>query len=199
MTPVYIVTEGDSLTLGSFSTNGLTYPRQLSLLCSADNRMVAVSNMGDNGATLTSMTTGAAIQLDPQYDANKGTNHIVIWGGTNDMGNGDSGATAYARMVTLCNARKAIGFRVVCVTCMPRTRGLDPADFEDQRLAFNASIRANWTTFAHALADVGADSRLGVNGCQDDTTYFHTDKIHLNNTGYGVVAALVKAQLDALL
>jgi lysophospholipase L1-like esterase len=58
----------------------------------------------------------------------------------------------------------------------------------------NTLIKSDATLY-DSLIDLGADSRL-----QDATnvTYYNADKVHLTDTGYGVVAALVAAQVSAL-
>lgn len=54
-------------------------------------------------------------------------------------------------------------------------------------------------TFADALADVAADTRIGDAGDELNTTYYHlTDRVHLNNAGYAVVAPIVKAAIDSI-
>lgn len=199
MSALYIVTEGDSLTTGNGIGGFSPYPWQLALLYT-DNRMVSVSNMATTGNTLADMAAQAASQVDPCFDSRKGRNVACLWGGTNDMYSGVagdfSGAGAYGRLVTYCQARQSAGFKVAVLNCLPRQNAGVPAGFETQRGIFNASIAANWRTFADALVDVAADSRL-----QDPTnaTYFNPDLVHLTAAGYAIVAALVKAQVDSLL
>jgi lysophospholipase L1-like esterase len=67
--------------------------------------------------------------------------------------------------------------------------------YEATRSTYNGLIRANWRQFADVLVDVAADPNIGVAGANSNTTYFDPDAIHLNNTGYAIVATLVKATL----
>ncbi len=60
----------------------------------------------------------------------------------------------------------------------------------------NTMLRANYSQFADGIIDFAADSRLSN---PNDTTYFYTDKTHLNNTGYQVVADLIVAAVSPLL
>jgi len=198
MRSLYATFEGDSLTTGQGSSGGNTYPVQL-IRMFTDNRMVSMVNVATSGETLADMATEAASQIDNAYDSRKPTNITVIWGGTNDLYLGVlgdfSGAGAYARLLAYGQARQAIGEKVVVVNCLPRQNAGVPVGFEAQRVIFNALIASGWQSFANALADVAADSRL-----QDptNTTYFDADKVHLNNTGYAVVAGIVFAQVSGL-
>lgn len=193
--PLYVVAEGDSLTTGNGIAVTSSYPYLLALSFT-DNRMVSMVNVATSGNKLSDMATQATTQVDPTYDSRKVNNFCVIWGGTNSMYSGESGdfsgSGAYDRLVTYCQARQAEGFKVIVLTCLPRTNVGTPAGFETQRTAFNASVRANWRTFADAMADVAADSRLSDS---TDTTYFNADLVHLTATGNAVVASIV---LDAL-
>jgi lysophospholipase L1-like esterase len=194
----YIVCDGDSMTAGFDSTVWDSYPLKLALLYPA-SQMVSVVNVGTSGETLADMLADADDEVDPCYDARKGNNYTVIWGGTNDMylgpGGDFTGQGAYDRLATYCQARQAVGEKVIVLTCLPRNNPELPGGYQTERNTFNSLIRANWSTFADALVDVAADSRLDD---YSDLTYFKLDMVHLNATGRGVVAALVKAALDGL-
>jgi lysophospholipase L1-like esterase len=194
----YIVCEGDSLTVGNGIAAWSTYPLQFALLYT-DNRMVSVVNVATAGNKLSDIASQAATEVDACYDVRKGDNITVVWCGTNSMYLGESGdfsgATAYGLLVTYCQDRQAAGEKVVVVNCLPRQNVGTPAGFEAQRVIFNASIAANWATFADALADVAADARLSD---PTDGTYFDADKVHLIAAGNAVIASIVKAAVDSL-
>jgi lysophospholipase L1-like esterase len=82
---------------------------------------------------------------------------------------------------------------VVVCTMLPRT-GTDA-----ERAAYNTAIRANWATYADALADPAADARIGDNGDNADLTYYDADAVHLNDAGYAIAAAIIEPQILALL
>jgi len=193
----YLVVEGDSLTTGQGSSGGNTYPKQLQDLY--PTTQLVYFNVATSGQTLSDMTTDAAAQVDPKRDPSQPLCAVVIWGGTNDIYFGASGATAYSRLVTYCQARQAAGFKVVALTMLPRSNVGVPVGFETDRTTFNTSVRADWRTFADALADVAADARIGDAGDELDTTYYDADKVHMNNTGYGVVAGIVRDALYTLI
>lgn len=148
--------------------------------------------------------------IDPQYrnySATQNTNRLVGWGGTNDLATGTNAATTYARIVSYGTARKAAGWRVILIGVLPR--GSLPS-FETARSTVNASLLADFPTptafpniytggaYADYFIDIGADANIGVAGSQSNPTYYDADLIHLNNTGYGVVAGYVLNAISLL-
>jgi lysophospholipase L1-like esterase len=197
MAQLHIVCEGDSLTVGLnlAATSRSTYPFQLALLYT-DNRMVAVYNDAVSAQTIDDMD--AQTSVTATYDSRKGNQVLVVWAGTNDIYFGNTAAGTYALLSAYCAARRAEGYKVVVLTALPRSNAGTPGDFNTTRATFNTSIRAGWATFADALADVAADSRIGDNGDELDTTYYDADKVHMNATGYGVIASIVKAAIATI-
>jgi hypothetical protein len=61
----------------------------------------------------------------------------------------------YTRYLQWCADWRAAGFKVVACTVLPRNNGGLYAGFEADRQTVNAQIRANWASFADALADMG--------------------------------------------
>ena len=186
-----VIFDGNSLTIGTGATAYTTdYPTQCAALLGTN---YAAINFGVAGQTTPQMTADAVAQVDPLYST-PFSKILVAWEGTNDIviGGADA-ATAYANLVTYCQARRAAGYKVIIVTVIKR--GPAGAGFETTRNTLNANIVANWATFADGLADVGAAAQLQNSA---DTTYYNADGIHLNATGYGVVAAIVKTAVEAI-
>lgn len=186
--------EGDSLTVGVGSTGGNEYPTQTMALFSD---VWHYYNFGVNGQTVAQMIADAASQVDPTL-VPPAVNICILWGGTNSLYFGGTAAATYADIVTYCNARRAAGWTVIVGTITPRTNAGTPGTFEADRQTVNAAIRANWPSFADALADIAADSRLGDAGDETDTTYY-TDLVHMTDAGYAVVASIVHATMLTLL
>lgn len=186
-----LIFDGDSHTLG---TGGVTpYPEQFLALISASYNY---SNFGIGGQTIATMQTDAATQVDVLY-ASPEKSVVFAWGGTNDIAAGETSATVITRIQTYCAARKAAGFKVVVFTILPNG-GPVPPDYETKRLDVNNSVRANYATYADALCDIGANCYVGDADDVNDTTYYQSDKIHLTNAGYAIVAALAKTAYDTL-
>lgn len=186
--------DGNSLTAGSGSTGGQTYPVQTAALLGSGWDTV---NVGVGGQSTAGMNTRAGQFVDAAENAWRSGEIVVGWEGTNDLFLGATPATSISRLTTYYSGRKAEGYRVVVMTVLPRSSVGVSGTFEADRQTINASLRANWPTYADALVDVAADPRIGDQGDETDTTYY-ADLTHLNNTGYGVVASLVAPVLKAL-
>lgn len=184
-----MVFDGDSLTTASSGD----YPSQL--IASLPGTVVQVGvgktfNVAVGGQTIATMLTNAASNVDSKFEAGK-YNYVFILGGTNDVAAGDNATTVYNRIVSYCTARRSAGFRVVVSTLTHKGNPAQNTIID----SINTSIRANWATFADALADLDADSRLQNPA---DTTYFQADQLHYNTSGAAVVASIAKAALKGL-
>lgn len=197
-----LICEGDSLTYElTYASN--PYPEQLVALLA---NKPCYRNFGVNGQTLAQMTADAAVQVDPLLDS-RVVNALLVWGGTNDMaspGSYQTAATTEGRLQAYCDARVAAGWtkaNIGVFTMLPRSDAVGLPDagklatFESDRQLFNTWLRANYTTFAGFLVDVAADNRIGDAGDELNTTYYTSDKVHLNNTGLAIIAGLARTGL----
>ena len=146
-------------------------------------KVSAIDNVAVAGKTTAQLITDALTKVDPLFVSGK-RNIVIFWEGTNDLGNNHDPTTTYNNIVTYCNARRAAGFKVIVLTIIARNVN---AQFEADRLMVNANLRANWTTFADGLVDVGADSRF--QNPLDGNIY--TDGTHLTTLGNQAIAQLV--------
>jgi lysophospholipase L1-like esterase len=187
-----IVCDGNSLTFGTGGTpvNLSAYPFQMTGLLRYGANTV---NLGVPSAT----TAQRAAANDTLAQFSPGA-VAVLWEGTNTLWFGGSAATAIADYAAWCAQVRAQGYKVVAVTVLPRTQAGVPPTFEADRQTVNSSIRANWASYADALADVGADALIGQPLASDNTTYYNADKVHMNATGYGVVASIVASAVSSL-
>lgn len=186
--------DGDSITAGMPDSNaGQSYPYQLLAELGTGYRTI---NAGVSSTTLDTMEGDAATRVDDFLPS--GDHVCVCFGGTNDLHGGTAVATVQTRYQTYCESRQTAGWKVVACTILPRSDAGTPVGFETDRQTFNTWLSSNWATFADALADLGADSRIGDAGDETDTTYYSADLVHLNATGYGVIAELVGAAVQSL-
>jgi len=194
--------DGDSLTSGSGSTSGLTFPQQTyNALYAASGLSYAwtYKNFGVSGQTLTQMIANAATNIDPGLRTYRERNVVIVFAGTNDIGiEGVDGPTAFNRLSTYCNARRSAGRQVIVISMLPRRLDLVSPTFTADRAAFNALLTAGWAGIAEGYYNAAADTRIGDVGDNLDTTYYDVDQIHLNNTGYAIIAAGVKPLIEAL-
>lgn len=143
------------------------------------------------------LTTLLSSQVLSELDSSM-TNIVVGFAGTNGMwaslGN-HSAATEFADFQTWRAAVLAKGLppaNLIVVTCLPRQ---DDSAFDTKRATYNASLISDAATYGYKIANAGADASIGVNGAEDDTTYYQSDKIHLNDAGQSVLGTLVYNQI----
>lgn len=137
------------------------------------------------------MSADAATQIDAYRQAGR-PNIVIVLEGTNDLGMLQDATAVYDNLVAYCNARRAAGFKVVIGTIPPSVffNGVQ----ETRRQTVNTNLRANWATFADALADFAADSRLSNNL---NSTYY-TDGTHWTQAGCQAAAEIVAMALITL-
>lgn len=193
-----IVFDGDSLTAGDGIApvgqfpEGQDYPSQV--VAALDPRGLYY-NVGVGGERISVMITNAPTVVDTKLLAGA-NNVVVICGGSNDIWVED--INPYSRVVAYCQARKAAGWKVIVGTIGPRSDVGLPADFDTLRLACNASIRANWQTFADGIADFGADATIGATGASTNQIYYAGDGAHLNANGYAIRASITLTVLASM-
>lgn len=152
------------------------------------------------------MESDAAAQVDSVFNAAPGGLKILCAdGGTNDLFQSATAATVRSRYITYGTNRLANGEIVIIGNQLPAAGGVGvPAGYEAERQALRTAMLADFPTatafaniytggsYATYFIDFGGDTRIGDAGDNNDLTYFSPDKIHLNNTGYGIWAQYYK-------
>ena len=197
-----IVYDGDSITYGSGARDYEDYPSQLMDLLGAHFRYDWFNEAVPGETTEDIISGGAAVDL--LYDSNAPSNIVCVMGGTNNGNGADtcyiSADSIYANLVTYCTARQSQGFKVIILTLLPCGRdNWINYGWEAKRDSVNTELRSNYATFADALCDVGASPLIGDSLDAYNTTYFDSDRVHLNATGYGVMADSVIKYVEALI
>jgi len=181
-----VVSFGDSMTQGaSAAANNLYAPYPYLL---AMPGLWNTFDKGVNGNTVANMLTTYTTQVSPLFDATAPANVCIVFAGTNDFAiNGATVATTYANLVTLCQAIRAVGFKVVVVQMPSRTgnNAIGGESLDTDKTAYNALIDANWTTFADA--EFVLPSTITANGSFSNTTYFQTDGVHPNQFTHNTI------------
>lgn len=207
LTNAVIICDGNSLTYGDHASNQATtsYPAVLQTLVPFNTNGAVVTNKGVNGRTtpqmLANVTTGIDVLYNPAV-----TNIILVWEGTNDLANNTiNGTTAYNNLVSYCTTERAKGFKIVIATIIYRDQtiitnpsGKSDSEFNTERLAANALIRANWTSFADGLMDLANEPGLMAYNPSDGFNYYYLDHVHLLDAGYARVAYLFKQKILTL-
>lgn len=200
---------GFGSTTGDGSYPGQSFPSQL-VLSSGGPISFTFMNDALNGASSEALiTTNAAKNI---YDTNGYcAKLIVIFQEIIDsLIIGDTAAQAITAQNTYMASFKALGYTVVVLTCAagqinisdptaPNGNGVSTNSMEVQRLIANAAMPAYVGIYYDYLVDIGSDSRVGTLASTNNMTYWNTDKLHNNDTGYSVVAALVKPIFTSLL
>lgn len=190
---INLIFDGDSLTAGALGSDlgiGKCYVSQVLLGLGSVFR---AWNVAVHGQRATEMAADAETQVDPLKTT--GTNIVVAWAGTNDMyGQSDKVEEAFTAFKSYCEGRRAAGFKVIALTCLPRG---EDAQFEIDRQEFNQAIRDD-SSFYDALADVGDDAVIGQDGSQENGDYYAADGIHLLPAGFSIVAGLVTTAIENL-
>lgn len=151
----------------------------------------AIYNVAVAGQTTTQMLANGSTQVDSLFASGK-ENIVTVLEGTNDLGMLQDATAVYDNLVAYCNARRAAGFKVVIGTIPPSS--FFSGTQETRRQTVNTNLRANWATFADALADFAADSRLSNNL---NSTYY-TDGTHWTQAGCQAAAEIVAMALITL-
>lgn len=194
-TPIQVQFLGDSTTYGTGSTTPSTdsYPAQMLPLLTKST--AGSTNWGHPGFSIAGIATASLTEGDVHYTPIHVQDLACIVAGTNDLGAGTDGPTAYAALASLVAGRRAAGARKIIVgTLWPRI------DFsgatETARLAYNALIRAMPAAgLVDAVVDFNTNPHLSNPA---DTTYFF-DGLHLTTAGYAVVASMMAAAANAIL
>lgn len=145
-------------------------------------------------------TTGVnGIKTDDYYDASRAKNILCVFIGANDLV-GIPAATFFADLKTYCNARRAVGWKVVIHTVLPRdpdgTNGAAAAAFYANRNSANSMIVGD-TSFYDARADFHLVSGMGADGDEQNTTNY-PDKTHPSAAGHALLAPVSKAAIDTI-
>ncbi len=194
---------GDSLTLNSANggpSDPDAYPNLLDATLSAYTgtawNLWDLNQTGEAAAQterVLQLMEGADTTLD-NIDIHYPNHVVVAWAGTNDIGAGDSAATALTGSLNITTPAAARGATVYYLNMLPREDlGGGNAAFEASRLTYNAGLAATLGATA-TVVDVA-----GIVELQDptDTNYYVGDSVHLNDAGNALVAAAVAAAIEA--
>lgn len=197
-----IVASGDSISIGTGAADVTSIFATKAAAALGDGWGAACQGTGGLSiAGIAALNTERALSL---YNSALERNVCVYYAGTNDLLGSLSNVATMTPLATmqsgysaLCQQAKDAGFFVVACTIasLGGTTNYD-ATVESQRQAFNAWLRLNYTTFADALADIGANATIGAPGACDNTTYF-IGKIHPTDAGHVVMGQELAAVIPA--
>jgi lysophospholipase L1-like esterase len=188
---------GDSLTWGvpTDINNSLSYPEIATDRLLANHRWY---NLGVPGRTTANVLANIS-EATSVYNASITKNVAVVMAGVNDMAGDVTPAVAYANLQSIWSTLRAQGWKVVVCTITPDANYMDAAHiaaYPARRASLNTLIKSDATKY-DALADIAANSTIGDDGDELNTTYYW-DKVHMYLAGYSIVADIVKTAVLTL-
>lgn len=176
---------GDSQTGTTGGSGGVTYPGVMNDLLDANLVQYNYSTTNAvSGWQLQNMIATIPTALPPYINpvSTSAFETGIIWGGTNNITLGDSGAATSALLDTLIAGMRAQGCnRMVIMTCLTTTG--DTPSIVTERDIYNAHIRG-LASATLKVNDIAAIPQL-MNPA--DLTYFNADGLHLNDAGKTIV------------
>lgn len=198
-----IVVDGNSITAGYVSTTVWATDAGIRE-ANGSPGIIDYKNFAKAGIETPGMTLRGAETIDPWYQSDYPANKrmLIVSEIGNDLANlSQTDTGAYNNIKAYCQARKAAkNWPIILCTCLPRTAAGINANFETYRLSVNSQILSNAISegWADAIADFGGDATIGATGASDDTTYYNTDKIHLNATGQGIAKTYITSAINTI-
>jgi lysophospholipase L1-like esterase len=180
-----IVCDGNSITLGTESNTGKSYPALLADALYA-YPTATVTNKGVNSQTSAQMEADAVTDIDSHLQPGK-LNILIAWELTNSLYFRRTVQQAFTDFKTYCLHRKQAGWKVVVITALYRNHiasdGTSIAVFNGEINQVNDSLKAKYKTFSDVLVDVRTNP---VFTGSMSSTYSSDDGVHPNKMGYMV-------------
>jgi lysophospholipase L1-like esterase len=196
--------DGNSLVEGvgwGATNSSKTVSSQLALLAPISSQF-AITNLGIGGQTFRQMNgldAGSSSDVDSAYVAGK-KNILFVWEGCNTINKGRTPQQAIADATDYIAARKAVHpWIVVILNTLPFETS---ASLNADLLTYNALLAQNYKAMGAALlVDVrqpGSPFAFTDYVAGNYTSTYWYDQIHLNNTGYGVIAQFIATAIKRL-
>jgi hypothetical protein len=140
------------------------------------------TNRAVAGLDTEEMTSRAARHVTPNYDPHAPWNVLLVWEMLNSVDDGTNRDLIYAHYKAYCQARRAEGWKVISVPCLPISNAL----FTEQKLDdvdyLRSLVASTWNQFSDAFVNVHTDPILGKREFAQSTTWRY-DGVHFNDTG----------------
>lgn len=158
---------------------------------------VAIHNVSVPGKAMEAGYGQRAVELFP-FQNNQVPSVLLIQQGCNDLYYGTKADLLYrAILAPFVSSARTAGFYVVVNTVLPREDGGWTPAMEQQRISYNALVRAN-SAGADAVNDVAADPQIG-DGTNPARSPLYADAVHPNRAGQERLAVLHAAVLGRFL
>lgn len=189
-----IIFDGNSLT--NQGASGLVGAQRYPLTCYESIRLLFNNNAYFNFAIGSRRTQTLTAEFDTKIlPSTRPGDVIVFWEITNnahDLIDDTEGTELFANVVAYCDQVRNHNLTCVCLTGIARDMtAFDDAGITDRIFACNALMRANPSSFCDLLVDVAALTQFDNVADVANTTYYNSDRCHLTNTGYDLIATTV--------
>lgn len=200
-----IAIEGDS------QTNAATgaVEKMSTVLAEKISRRHTISLIGTGGARIVETMLPRTTTFDALKSNSVDLNIALLWGGTNDIAQGRSGASTWtdgAKVWT--QGRLAAGWDwVVLVACLPRG-GVSSAGFNTEKNSYNQLMATESAALGNVLfADIAGDESDPNNhiGYYVDNTHnapyyriYYVDDVHVTTEGKGEVCDIVAQTMQSI-
>jgi lysophospholipase L1-like esterase len=193
LTNVKIVADGNSYVQGNGYTPFSSYIMQQSPFTTNGATM---ANFGVGGQTTQQMLADQSSQVLSLYTSGRANILLVCEGGNDIYYHGDA-AAAVAAMKNYCNNARAVGFRVIVTTTIPRDQttafGDNPTSYNAKLVAYNNGLIAD-NSFYDALIRPDLETIFSSYTAGG----YDADKVHPNSTGQQKLATLYRAAILSL-
>ncbi len=177
----------DSNSLGTPQFGSIPWPEQLQT--KVNNPGCIVTNFSVSGQSTSEMLGDVKTQIDPLFVVGK-TNVLFVMEVGNDLffGRSPNLEVAKEKFKRYCLERRAVGWKVIAMTCYDRLQPTVRQDLKD----FNTWLLETWTGFANDIVDCYQDP---VYRDATNTVYF-PDGVHPNIAGtFGIAELAYRALL----
>jgi len=200
-----IVVEGDSQTAASVSLGTTSLAALLDVRVNAKHILATIGTSGYR--IVEDMLPRAASSFDVLKSGSVDLNIALLWGGTNDLAGGRSGASTWTNGAKVwAQGRLAAGWDwVVLVNCLPRDVS---GSFETERVAYNSLMASEYAALGNVIyVDIAGDktdpsNALGyyVSGTVNapHNRIIFVDAIHVDDVGKGMVADKIVTSIRQL-
>jgi hypothetical protein len=191
----HVIIDGNSLMCGVGSTGGNSIGKLVRTNMGSDWHVteygIGSLQTDDMGARITNVIsqmyrTGYQKQVYMPYEV---TNHLTDLTVTKEV--------ALQTYKDVCALARNIGYTILGTTVADRedAPALAKPNYHADIVWINNEIISYHAALNEEVVDFAADARLAD---ANDVTYFTADKVHLNNTGYQVMADLIEVKLNLL-
>lgn len=183
---IFIMCEGDSITIdvNNYAKHAVCAMTTPTL---AHNKAVV-------GNKIAELVANASV-VDSYYSASRSKNILSVLIGANDLSGAATAADFVADVKAYCLARRAVGWKILICTILPRQASGVPN--YTKRNAANSLIVGD-TSFYDAIAQFDLVSGMGADGDEENATNYDAQKTHPTDTGFALLAPTWKTAVEAL-